>query len=200
MKFHGEANLQQNFLRNAVIPLDENFPVSPKVGQLVFTQGILYICVQIVDDLPHWVPLTQTITSYTHYQNSASTTWTINHKLNTTAVSVTLYDNLNRVMVPDDVIIVDASNIQVLFGAAADGSAVVLSGNPDGATAPSYAFEFLQTSPSDTWVINHGLGRYPIIRVFVGNQEVQPTSVVFTNLNTVTLTFSSPKVGQAKLI
>jgi len=200
MKFHGEANLQQNFLRNAVIPLDEDFPTTPVVGQLVFTQGILYICVQIVDDLPYWVPLTQVITSFVHYQDSASASWEIEHNLNSSAVSVTVYDTMNRVVIPNDVTILNASNVQVDFGAPFQGSAVVLTGNPDGAVAPTYAFEFMQTSPSTTWTINHGLGRYPIVRVFVGNQEVQPASVVFTNINTVTLTFTTPQVGQAKLI
>jgi len=200
MKFYGDAHLQQNYLREAVIPLDENFPSVPVVGQLVFTQGILYICVQIVDDIPYWVPLTQVITSYAHYQSSALATWNINHALNSTAVSVTIYDTLNRVVVPNDVTIINANNVTVTFGAPFQGKAVVLTGNPDGAIAPTYAFEFMQTTPSDTWVINHGLGRYPIVRVFIGNQEVQPSSVVFNTVDTVTLTFSTPQVGQVKLI
>jgi len=200
MKFYGDAHLQQNYLREAVIPLDENFPVSPKVGQLVFTNKILYICVQIVSGLPYWVPLTQTITSYTHYQNTGAATWNITHNLNTPSISVTVYDTLNRVVVPSETTVVDANHVTIDFGTSFQGSAVILSGFPDGVVAQSYAFEFYQSTPSDTWVINHGLGRYPVVRVFIGNTEVQPASITFTSINTVTLTFSTPQVGQAKLI
>ena len=200
MKFYGDALLQQNYLKEAVIPLDENFPVSPRIGQLVFSKKILYICVDIVSGLPYWVPLTQTITSYTHYQGSAASTWSITHNLNTPSISVTVYDTLNRVSIPSDVTVVDANNVTVEFGSPFTGSAVIISGFPDGLVAQSYAFEFYQSTPSDTWVVNHGLGRYPIVRVFIGNQEVQPASVTFTSINTVTLTISSPQVGQVKLL
>jgi hypothetical protein len=36
--------------------------------------------------------------------------------------------------------------------------------------------------------------------VFVGNQEVQPTTITFTNSNQVVVTFATAQVGYAQLI
>lgn len=200
MKFYGDAHLQQNYLKEAVIPLDTVFPVTPVVGQIVFKDSILYICVQINQGVPIWVPLTNEITAYTYIQSSAASTWIVDHPLNTTSVSVTVYDTANRVVIPGDVTVNSASQVQVDFGTAAQGKVVVLTGTFDGLQKPTYAFEFYQTTPSTSWTIVHGLGRYPVVRIFVGNQEVQPETITFDSLDQVTVTFSTPQVGQAKLM
>ena len=200
MKFYGDAHLQQNYLKEAVIPLDTTFPVVPVVGQIVFKDRILYICVDIQGGLPYWVPLTNEITAYTHIQSTDAAVWTVNHTLNTAHVSVTVYDTSNRVVIPGEVTVTSPSQVVVNFGTPAQGKVVVITGTFDGQTKPTYAFEFYQTNPSVTWTIPHGLGRYPIVRVFVGNQEVQPDTVTFNSLDVVTLTFTTPQVGQAKLI
>jgi hypothetical protein len=200
MKFYGEAHLQQNYIKDAVILLDTAFPQSPKVGQIVFKDRILYICVEITGGLPVWVPLTNEITAYTHVQGTAAPVWNITHPLNTSHVSVTVYNTSNQVVIPNEITVNGPSSITIDFGTPAQGKAVVLSGHFDGQTKPTYAYEYYQTTPSDTWVISHSLGRYPIIRVFIGNQEVQPASITFDTLDQVTITFTSPQVGQAKLI
>jgi hypothetical protein len=200
MKFYGDAQLQQNYISEAVVPLDTSFPVSPVVGQIVFKDRTLYICVEIVNGLPVWCPLTKEITAYTYVQTTNSSTWVVNHPLNTGSVSVTVYDTQNRVIIPNEIVVNDNNTVTVYMGTPAQGSVVVLSGYFDGQTAPTYAYEFYQTNPSTTWVIPHGLGRYPIVRVFVGNQEVQPASITFDTLNQVTITFTTAQVGQAKLI
>jgi hypothetical protein len=200
MKFYGDAQLQQNFLSEAVIPLDTAFPATPVVGQIVFKDRILYICVEINAGLPIWVPLTNQITAYTYVQSVSSATWVIQHTLNTANVSVTVYDTSNRVVIPGDVQVNSNNQVTVTFGTAAQGTAVILTGNFDGQQMPTYAFEFYQTTPATSWVIPHALGRYPIVRIFVGNQEVQPTSITFDTLNQLTVTFSTAQVGQAKLI
>jgi hypothetical protein len=200
MKFYGDAHLQQNYLKEAVIPLDTFFPVIPKVGQIVFKDRILYICVEINSGLPTWVPLTNQLTAYTHIQSVDSSVWTVNHNMNTANVSVTVYDTTNRVVIPGEVNVMGSNQVVVNFGSPAQGKVVVLTGTQDGQQAPTYAFEFYQTNPSTSWVIPHGLGRYPIVRIFIGNQEVQPESITFNSLDQVTIAFSTPQVGQAKLI
>jgi len=200
MKFYGDAHLQQNYLKDAVIPLDTHFPPLPKVGQVVFKDRILYICVEIASGTPIWVPLTNEITAYTHIQSAAASTWNITHPLNTAHVSVTVYDTSNRVVLPNEVTVNGPSSITVDFGQQAQGKVVVLTGTFDGQTKPTYAYEHYQTTPSTTWVIPHALGRYPIVRVFIGHQEVQPASITFDSLDQTTITFSTAQVGQAKLI
>lgn len=200
MKFYGEAHLQQNKLREAVVPLDTAFPAVPVVGQLVFKDRILYICVEItVDDMPVWVPMTKEITAYTHVQASDSDSWVINHNLNTASVIVTVYDG-SGVQVYADVTINSPGQVTVDFATPMQGKAVLVTGHFDGQLKPTYAYEHYQTTPSTTWTVPHGLGRYPMVRVFVGNQEVQPESVTFTTVDAITIEFTTPQVGQVKLI
>ena len=111
-----------------------------------------------------------------------------------------VYDLNNRVILPDDISVDSANQITVSFASSTQGKVVVLSGSQEGQALPTYAYEFYQTTPSTTWSIAHGLGRYPIVRIFVGNQEVQPMSITFDTMNTVTVTFSTPQSGQAKLV
>jgi hypothetical protein len=201
MKFYGHANLQQNELQNSVIPIEERFPSTPKVGQLAFVNKILYICVDLTNgNLPVWVPLTRELTLYTHSQNTAQSMWTIKHNLNTTSVQVQVFDTSNRVIIPDEITIVDANTVTVDTHAPLSGRAIVLTGHNDGNVKPTYSFIHYQTEAATDWVINHGLGREPIVRVFVGNQEVQPLAIVHNSLNQLTVRFSEAFTGIVKLI
>lgn len=200
MKFYGNADLQQNYLDQVAIRLDSAFPVSPIVGQFAFKDKVLYICAEINSGLPIWLPLTKQITLYTHVQAASSATWEISHPLNTRSVNVTVYDNFDRVIMPDEITVNSNSSVTVSLATGVPGKAVVMTGHTDGNSAPVYAFEFIQTNASTTWTIAHNLDRNPIVRVFVGNQEVQPESVTFTDANTVTIAFSTAQSGYAKLL
>lgn len=202
MKFYGHANLQKNELQNAALTTLAAFPDSPVVGMLAFVNSIVFVCISIADSLPIWVPLTREITAYTYTQASdnASDTWTISHDLNTTSVQVQVFDGASSMIIPDSITVNDASTVTITFVAPSVGRAVLLSGHFDGNVKPTYAFTFYQNSASTTWTIAHGLGYNPIVRAFIGNQEVQPLTTTFTDVNTVVLTFSSPQVGYVRLI
>jgi len=200
MKFYGNANLQQNELQNAVLSTVTAFPTSPKVGQVAFVNSIVYICVDLGVDLPVWVPMTREITAYTHTQNTPSSTWTISHNLNTTSVNVMIYDGLSRVIIPDEIETTGPNTVSVSFAAGLAGRAVVISGHIDGNVKPTYAYTHYQSEASTTWPIVHGLGYNPIVRVFVGNNEVQPASITHDSTSQVTITFSTAQVGYARLI
>lgn len=200
MKFYGDANLQQNELQNAVLPVETAFPVSPKVGQIAFVNSIVYICVSLAGDLPVWVPLTREITAYTHNQSAAAATWTVNHGMNTTSVQVQIFNAANQVVIPDEIETLNPDEVQITFNTAIQGRAIVLTGHFDGNVKPTYAYTHYQSSASATWVIVHNLGYNPIVRVFIGNQEVQPASITHDSTNQTTITFGSPQVGYARLI
>lgn len=200
MKFYGHANLQQNELQQAVIQIEEAFPASPKVGRLVFVNSILYICVSITNGLPVWVPLTKELTLYTHTQSLASTEWIINHGLNTTGVQVQVFDNQGRVVIPDEITVTDSNHVTIELNTAFVGRAVVLTGHNDGSVKPTYSYTHYQSVAESSWVINHGLGYNPIVRVFIGNNEVQPMAIEHNSNQTVTISFSQPYVGLAKLV
>jgi hypothetical protein len=200
MKFYGHANLQQNELQNAVLPIETAFPVSPKVGQLAFVNSTVYICVSLAGGLPVWVPMTREITAYTHSQNTAAAVWTVDHGLNTTSVQVQIFDNYSRVVIPDDIEVLSPNTVRVTVATAATGRAVVLTGHFDGNVKPTYSYTHYQSTSSTTWVVTHNLGYNPIVRVFIGNQEVQPATITHDSSNQTTITFSSPQVGYARLI
>jgi hypothetical protein len=199
MKFYGHANLQQNELQNAALSTLTQFPDTPVVGQLAFVNSIVYICVT-GGQLPVWVPLTREITAYTHTQAVSSQSWVVNHNLNTTSVNVQIFDNSNRVVIPEKIETFSPTTLTVDFNTAQAGRAVVVSGHFDGNVKPTYAYTHYQSSASVTWVIPHNLGYYPIVRVFIGSQEVQPASVTHDSVNQTTITFNTAQVGYARLI
>lgn len=199
MKFFGHANLLQNQIQNAALETLTYFPDTPVAGQIAFVNSIVYICVES-GSLPIWVPLTREITGYTHAQNTDAATWIIDHGMNTTSVNVQCFDTDNRAFIPDEIEVLTPNQVQVSFGTAISGRAIVLTGHFDGNVKPTYSYTHFQNVASTEWVINHGLGYNPIIRVFVGNQEVQPASIVHDSTNQTTITFSTPQVGYARLI
>lgn len=200
MRHFGNVNLQQNQLQNAVLQLAQSFPTTPKVGQIAFVNKIVYICVQDVPAPAVWIPLTREITVYTHDQSVSSDTWTVNHNLNTTSINVQVYGSNNKLLIPDEVEILNPNQISITFSDSIQGKAVVVSGHLDGNTKPTYSYTFYQTDSSSTWTINHNLGYNPIVRVFIGTSEVQPASITHPSINQSIVTFSSPQVGYARLI
>lgn len=68
------------------------------------------------------------VTSYTHTQSTASTTWNINHNCNTLApvidVFVTVGAQLTKIL-PLNVVVTDKNNVVVTFSSARSGSAAV---------------------------------------------------------------------------
>lgn len=68
---------------------------------------------------------------------------------------------------------------------------------PAGGASGSYTF--VQNSVTNVWVITHGLGYVPAVTVFDSGNTQQEGSVVPTDLNTVTITFSAAFSGIAYL-
>lgn len=70
-------------------------------------------------------------------------------------------------------------------------------------------FNYTQAIERDEWVINHKMGTYPIVSVFVdrpleGNlknrEEITPTDIIINDKNTITLKFDRPWSGIAQLV
>lgn len=199
MKFFGNADLQQNLLQSAALETLTFFPGQPVVGQVAFVNSVVYICVE-AGTLPVWVPLTREISGYTHNQSSALDTWTVNHNLNTTSVSVQVYDSDNFMMLPVDVQVMTPNTVEITFSAPQVGRAVIITAPFDGALRATYSYTHFQGDASSTWNIVHGLGYLPIVRVFIGSDEVQPQSVTHVDTNNLTINFTAPQAGYARLI
>ena len=200
MKFYGHANLQKNQLQNPSLESVPSFPVNPAVGQIAFINRVVYICVQNDPPPPVWIPLTNEITAYTHTQEVPSLQWSVIHNLNTTSVNVQIFNGSSEVIIPDAVIVTGPNSATVSFSSLQAGRAVVVTGHFDGLIKPTYAYTFYQSEAQTTWTINHNLGYLPIVRVFIGNEEVQPDSISHPNTSTTVIVFTTPQVGYAKLL
>lgn len=183
-----------------------------KQGRLAFFNNRVWIAVALNTvgggEVATWVPLTNEINAYVHTQGNASTTWTITHNLQSGTPAVHVYDELNQMVIPDEVTPTDANTVTITFNAAVTGRAVVIAGSFEGSSRNDgtqvFAFEHTQTAASTTWVIAHGLGYYPIVRVFVDNngtdEEILPASIVHDSTMQVTITFSTALAGRARLV
>jgi hypothetical protein len=135
---------------------------------------------------------------YLHTQNNTSTTWSISHNLGYNYPNVTVYDGSNnRIMLPADVISVNANTTEVTFATPEYGFALVSVGGITTATADR--FLFTATSATGSWVIDHNLGyKYPNIDVYDNNDEqLIPQKVKAVSVNRIQIDFSTPTSGNA---
>lgn len=200
MKIYGTTDFNNSLLQKLVLDIETNFPTSPTLGRVVFKDKRLYICVQLQSGIPFWCPLTNEIDTYLHAQTEQATVWNVVHNLGTTTPLVQVYTATGTMVIPDSVTMVNNNALNISFEQGMTGQAIIMYGSIVGNNKPVYSFTYYQTSPSDTWVVNHGLGYEPIVRVFIGNEEVQPASIVHNTVNQATITFSSATTGIARFI
>ena len=60
--------------------------------------------------------------------------------------------------------------------------------------------QYKQSAPSSTWSVFHGMGAHPLVEVNVYDnlgvlQKAFPLSIVHTDLNNVTITWSQSRTG-----
>lgn len=197
MKFFGNIDLQKNLLKSAVMEPNSEFPANPKIGMLAFVNLTLFICIDVSGD-PTWVPLTREMSMYQESYSGSS--WTVEHNLNSTSVVVSIFDQQNKIIIPDEIEILTNNSIQVSFSDVVTGRVVVMSGSLSGATKDTVGFIFEQTTASTTWTINHNLGYLPVVRVVVNGYEVQPASIQHVSNFSCVVTFNSPTSGSARFI
>lgn len=198
MKYYGNIDLNGNMLQNAVLPSENEFP-EPHPGALCFRRKKVYVCADIVNGLPVWVPMTQEIDSYIHTQVEAATNWTINHGLNTAIANVQVFDEANKAILPSEIDASVFNQVTITFSAAQAGRAVITLGDLFGApkSVVAYTQDFVNAS---TWIVPHGLGYFPDVGVYVGGQMVQPASIVNDSTTQCTITFSAPQSGTVRCI
>jgi hypothetical protein len=199
VEVHGSLDLKGNDLIGAVFGLEDNFPTDPRPGRFMMKGKVLYLCIEIADGVPVWVPLTRQITMLKFTQESAALEWTISHNLNVSIALVQVFDADGNVVIPNNINCTTLNQVTITFGLPTAGFAIIQRGEVDGATPPLYAFE-TSFSNSDTWVINHNLGYNPTIQCYIGQDMVQPVSIVHNSLNQSTVTFSTAKTGSVRCI
>lgn len=199
MRFNGSIDLAGNEARRMNVEQVNNFPADATPGRVIFKEGRVLACVEISGGLPVWVPLTNSMSALVFDQETLSNTWTITHQFNSAVTMVQVLDENNRVIIPDDINLSVKNQVTVSFSIAVRGKVIVMLGDIEGTAKPNVAYE-QDFASSTSWVINHGLGYEPIIRVFVGNQEVQPQSITHNSTIQATVTFSTAQAGRIKAI
>lgn len=60
------------------------------------------------------------------------------------------------------------------------------------------SYTFVQSTPADTWIINHNLGYQPVIELFsVGGLVIEGT-ILHTSVNQAQVTYLLPVAGSAR--
>jgi len=129
MKSYGHIDMNNNQVQRMVINEELTFPSPPTVGRLVFKDKRVWICVEIVADVPAWIPLTGINTTYVHDQTSSSNTWTITHNLNTGSPIVQVYDDSGNMIIPGSVEPTSNNVIVIEFNTSQLGRAIVMFGD-----------------------------------------------------------------------
>ena len=66
---------------------------------------------------------------------------------------------------------------------------------------PVAVFQFVRSTPSTEWIIEHWLGRYPVVDVYIdmnGEKKLAiPLSITVDSVNKCTVHFSQPQSGLA---
>lgn len=197
MKFHGDINLQDNRIQRMVIQAETNFPVTPAPGRVIFKDKRLWICVEVVDDTPAWIPMTSELGMFIHIQETAASEWTITHNLNCSTPVVQVYDQDYKMVIPEQVEPLTNHQTKITLSSAEIGRAIIVVGQETGQIRDPQKYTHYQTDQSTTWVIRHGLGYTPLIRAFNGNDEITPVSTTHDSLFQTTITFSGLQTGYA---
>ncbi len=196
MKFFGDVDVGENSIFNVVINDDGSFQSTPKIGRLVFNSRRLYICADIINGLPIWVPLTNEITTHVTNIEVPSTTWTLTHNLNTATPAVQIYDATQRAVIPDDIIITDNNNVEVHFANAVSGMAVCVFGNTEGVNHLRNSYSAAITTPTVEANVQHNLGYNPTVVVYDGTGTmIIPSSITHNSLFSTTIAFTDPMTG-----
>lgn len=149
---------------------------------------------------------TEAVGYYLFTQNSANTTWVVNHNLNTQYVSVTpIFANSTAITGHYDypnVYYNNANTVTLTFSSAITGYVAIAgdSGNSEG------YYLHNQGSASTTWTINHNLNSEFVAVAPASTADLSwygrydGPSISYTNANSLTLTFSSAEAGNVAII
>lgn len=199
MRVIGELDLTKNLLKNFKLEQLSNFPSDAVPGTFIFKDKRVMVCVELDGSIPVWVPLTQEIATYIHDQPTNASTWVINHSFNAAIAMVQVFDEFNKMVIPNEIDCSVENQVTIYFSSASRGKAVIMLGATDGVAKPDIAYEE-DFSDESVWVVNHGLGYNPEIRVYINGQEVQPVSIVHNSTTQTTVTFSSSQSGTVRCI
>lgn len=199
MQINGVLDLMGNTLKNVALEPVESWPLDPKPGTFIFKSKRIYVCLEINDGVPVWLPMSTELHTHVHDQFVASTTWEIDHSLQTAGCIVQVLSGDNKAIEFDEVDFA-FNHATIHFAEPQAGRAILIMGATEGIPRPPVAYEQTFTE-QQVWVINHNLGYPPIVRCFLGAMEVQPVTLVHDeNFTQSIASFNSPVTGRARCV
>ena len=133
--------------------------------------------------------------------NGTDSSFTIEHNWGTYNVFAQLRMVADGMLVYSDVTAISPSQVRVDFAHPPAQDSIVLCLAPCIPSSTVNGFTFTQSTPSDNWVINHGLNRVVAVYTMTLDGEEMSGYVKqdMTTLNSVTIQFSEPVTGVAYL-
>jgi hypothetical protein len=130
-------------------------------------------------------------------QPTASTTWSINHAINSRTPVVEVYDSNYNVIIPTGIYNPAPYQTEIYFEISQSGFAIISTG---GVLSVSGSNAILnQNISSSTWTFNHELNNlYPVFTIYDSNNDVIiPQRINVVNTGSAVIYFSSPRTGTA---
>jgi hypothetical protein len=123
-------------------------------------------------------------------QTTPSTSWTFVHNLGQKYPIFQVFDTLDRVIIPTQIIATDNNTATITFSSAQAGKVVASLGTGPGGMTQYFA-------SATTWSLNHAMGTdYPIVTVYGSNRKIiYPQEVKSIDGNNVEVYFSVPVAG-----
>ena len=162
-------------------------------GQLAYSEGSVY-----VHNGTEWVEIgsggaADTLTF--DFSSEASDAWVINHGLGKLVTVQTMTTDGVQVFGTVEWDLDSLDSVTVRFTEPVQGTAII--GYANG-SMDSHIYGF---SDSDTWVVNHGLGKYVMVQTMTSDGvQVFGTASWSEDMNTVTISFSEPISGTAIIL
>ena len=196
MQILGSFDLGGNVLKNLRLTDDTEFPTVAKIGHIAMINRRIAYCMDISgtdeDPVPFWIPISQQLNMYRHYQTISAKYWAVEHNMGVATPLIQCYDASGDPIMPDNITAVDENNLIVAFNKSITGMAVLMTGNEYGVAAekPVITQTFVAAT---SWSLTHNLGYVPTVRVYSGGKEVQATVTV--DETTVTVSFGITSVA-----
>lgn len=197
MKFVGNIDMNNGYISNVVVSDEGALPSDAKPGRLAFNNKRLYVCIEVINLIPIWIPLTSEMNTAQLIVTVPSTTWTFTHNLNSVNPVIQIYDENQHMVQPDNIAITNNNTVTITFAKAISGTAVGVFGDING--TPKMATAYETTIPVGTpvleTVVQHNMGYNPTVTVVQDDVIIYPKSIVHQSLYSTYIEFTNPTSG-----
>lgn len=190
---HGNATM-----KNIALDHVTELPADARNGSFILFNKKVFICVEIANNFPIWVGLTDELGYAQFEQETLAMDWVFTHELNAPRPIIQAYDENGNVINPSNIDTSVRGRVVLSFPSPRKGMVVAVAGNTFGTPAVDISKTKDFTAATEVEFI-HGLGYNPIVQVIVDNQLYAPQFVTFPTTNSIVVTFETAKTGSIRV-